>query len=219
MNIALVDSSPLVVLGLEHELKEKNLDINVVSISDNFQQLEHDLSHKKIDIVFLGILVADDKPFHSIKQVYQLKQRWPDIKFALYTDIKNVSVLRYFSYMQMDAILSSNDCLNNIIEISKGDFFYSHKYNREFMQNTIGHNSMSRMMTNNEIEVLDRISLGESVSEIAAQSQRSIKTISNHKRNAMSKLGVETDWELSLFVLSVLGKIPAYPEDSKFALS
>ncbi|HHL2560633.1 TPA: LuxR C-terminal-related transcriptional regulator [Yersinia enterocolitica] len=223
MNIALVDSSPLSVLGLEHGLKEKTLDINVVSISDNFQQLEHDLNHKNIDIVFLGVLVADDKPFHSIKQVYQLKKRWPDIKFVLYTDIKSISVLRYLSYMQMDAILSRSDCLNNlqnnIIEISKGEFFCSNNYHGELTKNTIERYSTSRMMTNNEIEVLDRISLGESVSEIAAQSQRSIKTVSNHKRNAMSKLGIETDWELYLFVLSVRGKIPVYPEDTKFALS
>ncbi|WP_174847842.1 response regulator transcription factor [Yersinia artesiana] len=223
MNIALVDSSPLAVLGLEHGLKEKNLDINVVSISDNFKQLEHDLSHKKIDIVFLGILVVDDKPFHSIKQVYQLKKRWPDIKFALYTDINSVSVLRYLSYMQMDAILSRSDCLNNlqnnIIEISKGEFFCNNNYNGELTKNTIGRNSTNRMMTNNEIEILDRVSLGESVSEIAVQSQRSIKTVSNHKRNAMSKLGIETDLELYLFVLSVLGKIPVYANERKFALS
>ncbi len=75
------------------------------------------------------------------------------------------------------------------------------------------------MMTNNEIEVLDRVSLGESVSEIAVQSQRSIKTVSNHKRNAMSKLGIETDSELHLFIMNVAGKIPIYSESNEFAPS
>ncbi|ELI7922747.1 response regulator transcription factor [Yersinia enterocolitica] len=223
MNIALVDSSPLAALGLEHELKEKTFDINVVSIADNFQQLEYDLNHKNIDIVFLGILVADDKPFHSIKQFYQLKKRWPTVKFVLYTDIKSISVLRYLSYMKMDAILSRSDCLNslqnNIIEISKGAFFYSNNHNGELTKNTLGLNSTNRVMTDNEIEVLDRVSLGESVSEIAVQSQRSIKTVSNHKRNAMSKLGIETDSELHLFIMNVVGNIPIYSESNEFAPS
>ncbi|WP_432323032.1 LuxR C-terminal-related transcriptional regulator [Yersinia enterocolitica] len=223
MNIALVDSSPLAVLGLEHGLKEKNFDINVVSLCDNFQQLENDLNHKEVDIVFIGVLVADDKPFHSIKQVYQLKKRWPDIKFALYTDIKSISVLRYMSYMHMDAILSRSDCLNNLnnnmIKISKGEFFCSNNYSRELAKNAIGRNSTNRVMTDNEIEVLDRVSLGESVSEIAVQSQRSIKTVSNHKRNAMSKLGIETDSELHLFIMNVVGKIPIYSESNEFCPS
>ncbi|EMJ3155021.1 response regulator transcription factor [Yersinia enterocolitica] len=223
MNIALVDRSPLAVLGLEHGLKEKTLDINIVSIAGNFQQLEYELNHKDIDIVFIGILVADDKPFHSIKQVYQLKIRWPDIKFVLYTDIKSISVLRYLSYMKMDAILSRSDCLNNlknnIIKISKGEFFCSNNYSGELTKSAIGRNSTNRMMTNNEIEVLDRVSLGESVSEIAVQSQRSIKTVSNHKRNAMSKLGIETDSELHLFIMNVAGKMPIYSESNEFAPS
>ncbi|CNJ22103.1 response regulator transcription factor [Yersinia mollaretii] len=223
LNVALIDSSPLAALGLEHGLDKVSFNINVVSTTDNFQQLENDLTHKKIDIVFLGLLVIDEQPFYSIKQVYRLKARWPDVKFVLYTEIKNKAVLQYLSYMQLDAILSRSDCLNdlqnNIIEIINKKFFCSNTCIGDLTQNAMSHRSVNRVMTHNEIEVLDRLSLGESVSEIAIQSQRSIKTVSNHKRNAMSKLGIKTDWELHLFIISVVGKIPIYTTDSKFSLA
>lgn len=223
LNIALIDNSPLAVLGLEHGLEETSFDINIVSVTNNFLQLENDLKNNKIDIVFLGILVVDEKPFYSIKQIYQFMRRWPDVKFVLYTDIKNKNVLQYLSYIQVDAILSRNDCLNNlqknIFEIVKNNFFCSNHCIEMLTKNTPGLNSTNRVMTNNEIEVLDKFSLGNSVSEIAAKSQRSIKTVSNHKRNAMSKLGIETDSELHLFIMSVVGKIPIYSENNEFAPS
>lgn len=50
-----------------------------------------------------------------------------------------------------------------------------------------------------ELEVIQRFTSGQGVSEIASSLNRSVKTVSTQKTSAMSKLGTRTDQELVEF--------------------
>lgn len=56
-------------------------------------------------------------------------------------------------------------------------------------------------LTDREFDVLRRLAAGASVTEIAAQLHLSVKTISTHKANAMSKLGLGNPSELVRYAM------------------
>ncbi|WP_146772933.1 response regulator transcription factor, partial [Pseudomonas aeruginosa] len=47
-----------------------------------------------------------------------------------------------------------------------------------------------------EVDILRRLARGDTVSEIAQRTMRSVSTISTHKKNAMVKIGLNSDAEL-----------------------
>jgi len=55
-------------------------------------------------------------------------------------------------------------------------------------------------LTDAELEILRNIALGLSVTQIAAKLLRSKKTVSTHKRRAMTKLGLADDLALALYL-------------------
>ncbi len=59
-----------------------------------------------------------------------------------------------------------------------------------------------------EIDILRRLARGDTVSEIAQRTMRSVSTISTHKKNAMVKIGLNSDAELiALGVLNWLHEL------------
>lgn len=57
-------------------------------------------------------------------------------------------------------------------------------------------NDSDNILTNNERVIIDYILGGFTISEVAAITSKSIKTISNQKRTACHKLGVRNDAQL-----------------------
>ena len=66
-----------------------------------------------------------------------------------------------------------------------------------------GKGSFFVVLSSKEAHVLHLIALGLSVSDIAEQDGRSVKTISAQKRSAMRKLKLRTDMELYEYIRHV----------------
>lgn len=141
----------------------------------------------------------------GLQLVRYLKRHYPNTKLLVVTMMSNPLILDSLYKMGADGVVLKAEDLSSLEKALESIFL-----NRRYTQNDPAQHIQRTPHTNKarnvslspkEIEVLRRFIEGKSPSEIALELNRSIKTISNQKRTAMTKLGVNNDQELISFCI------------------
>ncbi|XTZ40603.1 DNA-binding transcriptional activator BglJ [Salmonella enterica] len=112
-------------------------------------------------------------------------------RIVLAEDDREAQLVGHLSPSRMHGILSKSSALPVLLEQLTMLFGETRRIN----ENIINHwyVSQCRMLSPTEREILNYMTRGYSIAEIASQLDRNVKTIRAHKFNAMTKLGVTSD--------------------------
>lgn len=196
-SVIIIDEHPIVRMSIEVLLqKNKNIEIKLKS-GDSHEALDYIRNHP-IDLVILDIELPGTDGFSLLKRIKNLNS---DIKI-LFLSSKSES---FYAGRAMRAGANGfvskrkdlGDIYNAVEMLLSGYSFFPYE-TLSFINHQGSHRGAINDMplSNREVTVLRFLANGLSNKEIAQQLLLSNKTISAHKSNIYSKLGVQTIVEL-----------------------
>ncbi|QAU22918.1 response regulator transcription factor [Dyella sp. M7H15-1] len=215
MRIVIADSCPITRLGLRALLREQPGGHEVVADVASGHQLLDTLAAHPCDLCitdFFMPVVKDELEVGGLSLLRAMLKCVPLLPIVVWSGVKNTAVMRSMLSEGMRALVDKDshpaDITRAIQAIKVGRCFVSESL-REYLS-TVDH-PVTRMpvtpgpafiLSPCEAEILRCLADGWIISTIARHSGRSIKTISQHKHNAMRKLGLTSDYALFEYMLA-----------------
>jgi len=196
-SVIIMDEHPIVRMSIEVLLqKNKNIEIKLKS-GDCLETLDYIRNHP-VDLVILDIELPGTDGFSLLKRIKNLDEK---IK-VLFLSSKSESFYAGRAIRAgANGFVSKRKDLNDIynaVEMLLSGYSFFPSDTLSFINNSTnqrGHSS-DTPLSNREVTVLRYLANGLSNKEIAEQLLLSNKTISAHKSNIYTKLGVQTIVEL-----------------------
>lgn len=204
LRIILADDHPVVLMGMEMALS--NPAFSVVARAHNANELIEHLKSTPCDIVISDYSMPDCQFPDGLTLMGYLKRHYPNCPLMVITMLRNPSVLRALLDAGVDGLFDKRSSLGNlkqaVLNIIRGHRHACPAFKAilEAQPSPVAvSKGPSTKLSNRELEVVRLFVRGLSGRTIAAQLNRSEKTISRQKRTAMDKLGLEHDGGLMEF--------------------
>lgn len=205
MSVLLADDHPIVLMGVR-EIIERDPRFNVVGEAMNSSELISKVSQLSPDVIITDYNMPGDEQYgDGSRLVEYLRRHFPQPRVLILTVISNPQVLTWLYELGISGVISKNAGLEQILVAL--DAFYREGHYQHDSQNGIpiadDHGLSQRLsqLTVKEFEVLRLFASDMSVSDIAHNLNRSIKTISTLKISGMRKLDVDSDQALLILCI------------------
>ncbi|MBD8871683.1 response regulator transcription factor [Rhodanobacter sp. DHB23] len=201
MRIVICDDHPVVVMGVKAILQENGF--QVVGEAHGGQQLLDLLETLSCDLVVTDFsMPSDSHRDDGLPMLRRLREAWPELPVIVLTMINNTALLHGMLKLGVRGVVDktgmTTELLRAIRAVSAGRSFVSagtHGVNVQVPEVVDGSTAMAALSVR-EAEVARLYARGLSVTQIAGAVQRSVKTVSKQKNDAMRKLGLESNREL-----------------------
>lgn len=200
LRIILADDHPIVRSGVRM-LLEGSKDVAVVVDVGSTDELISALEQHPCDIVLTDFSMPGGRVADGLNMLGMIQRRWPSLPIIVLTMVSNTGVLSSILALGVRGLLNKADALTELTlavqAVSHDRSYVSTSIQRTLDETRTGgaataHPSLSKR----ETEVLRLFASGITVSEIAGQLNRSVKTISRQKMDAMTKLGLRSDLDI-----------------------
>ena len=197
--LIVLDAPNLYRIGLKTYLQKLLIKVKILEI-ETWQQLEQKLKTTSIDFLFVA---PENLNHQEMEKVIAIKQIQPSVKIIIMSqsvDSIQLAQNAFFSYLDLDAVISKNVSENVIFEMMRTISNNKKYYCLDFLQkNIIKHKTKN--LSARELEILKQIACGQDANEIAAKLYISIHTFRTHRKNIMKKTGIHSTSELILYAI------------------
>lgn len=203
-HIVLADDHAVVLAGLR-SLVLQSQKLTVTGMARTITELMELLRSVPCDVLVCDFAFYNDPMPDGMQLIRQLRRYYPHIMLIVLSSYDNVALVRELMGLGIKGFISKasheiNQLPEIIQRIHQGENYVDSQTSRALLNHIInndpkGHGCQAEL-SQREIEVVRLVVDGMSVTEIAAYLNRSLKTISGQKKNAMRKLGVHTDTAL-----------------------
>lgn len=193
IKLVLADNHRLFIDGLRNLLSGET-DMEIVDFAFDGKELLSLLTLLQPDIILLDINMPGLDGFETSKRI---KTSFPDIRIILLTSYDNELFFKKAKDIGVNGYLLK-DCnkeeLLKCIRIvhSNGDVFYlQDDETKRSVSNEIDENFINQFrITNREVEITELLKDGLTNYQVADKLSISVHTVETHRKNVMSKLGV-----------------------------
>jgi len=198
-HIVLADDHPIVSSGVR-ALLEQNPGFRVVAEATSPDELLRVLDSTPCQLVVTDFNMPGEQAADGLSLLQLLGRRWPDLNIVVLTQLANPGVLNNIARLgNVRGVVSKSDAMKELptaVTAATAGRSYLSASVRKQVELTQGESADSTTtLSKREAEVMRLFALGHTVSEIARQLNRSVKTVSSQKVEAMRKLGVKSDLE------------------------
>ncbi|EIU1683018.1 response regulator transcription factor [Pseudomonas aeruginosa] len=190
--LVIADSFPVMQWALQRYLSEEcgRQVLAVVGDSDSLVERLADLPPESILITELGL--PGQRSRDGIHLVEWLTRHCPRMKVMVYSVFSAPLLAKAVLRSGASAYISKRSPLETLkaaLEcMALGQTFLDPGLHPQ--------RHTGKPLSPTEVDILRRLARGDTVSEIAQRTMRSVSTISTHKKNAMVKIGLNSDAEL-----------------------
>ena len=190
--LVIADSFPVMQWALQRYLSEEcgRQVLAVVGDSDSLVERLADLPPESILITELGL--PGQRSRDGIHLVEWLTRHCPQMKVMVYSVFSAPLLAKAVLRSGASAYISKHSPLETLkaaLEcMALGQTFLDPGLHPQ--------RHTGKPLSPTEVDILRRLARGDTVSEIAQRTMRSVSTISTHKKNAMVKIGLNSDAEL-----------------------
>lgn len=190
--LVIADSFPVMQWALQRYLSEEcgRQVLAVVGDSDSLVERLADLPPESILITELGL--PGQRSRDGIHLVEWLTRHCPQMKVMVYSVFSAPLLAKAVLRSGASAYISKRSPLETLkaaLEcMARGQTFLDPGLHPQ--------RHTGKPLSPTEVDILRRLARGDTVSEIAQRTMRSVSTISTHKKNAMVKIGLNSDAEL-----------------------
>ncbi|WP_130620466.1 response regulator transcription factor [Dyella amyloliquefaciens] len=200
LRIILADDHPIVRSGVRTLLESQAQAAVVADVSSPAELVEAIHAHA-CDIVLTDFSMPGGQVADGLHMLGLIHRRWPTLPVIVLTMVNNAGVLNSILATGVRGLLGKSDALTELTlavqAVSHGRDYLSAGIRKALDMARSGSNlSMQPVLSKRETEVLRLFASGFTVSEIASQLSRSVKTISRQKMDAMAKLGLKSDLDV-----------------------
>jgi len=198
-HIVLADDHPIVSSGVR-ALLEQSPGLRVVAEATSPDELLRVLDSTACQLVVTDFNMPGEQAADGLSLLQLIGRRWPDLPIVVLTQLANPGVLNNIARLgNVRGVVSKSDAMKELptaVTAATAGRSYLSSAVRKQIESAQGESADSTTtLSKREAEVMRLFALGHTVSEIARQLNRSVKTVSSQKVEAMRKLGVKSDLE------------------------
>lgn len=205
IRIIIADDHRVFIEGMKALLKEIP-DLDVVGDAENGEQLVAVVEALQPDVVLTDIQMPVKDGVEATREIHK---RFPDIKVVALTMLNETLYIK--KMLEAGAAgyvlktISKEELITVIHKVKAGEKQFSAEATAQlinhFSDNKPAHSSPVDMLTKREKEILGFIAQGLTDKEIAERVYLSPLTITTHRKNILSKLGLKNKVELARFAM------------------
>ncbi len=182
-------------------LLESSSNVAVIADVGSPDELIRALERQSCDLVLTDFSMPGGQVADGLNMLGLIERRWPTLPIIVLTMVSNAGVLSSILATGVRGLLNKSDALTELAlavqAVSHDRYYVSTSIQRALDTTSSGAAAAARpMLSKRETEVLRLFASGITVSDIATQLNRSVKTISRQKTDAMSKLGLRSDLDI-----------------------
>lgn len=208
MRIVTADDHEVVRIGLRTLLQQGSEGYEVVGEAANGRELLGVLARTVCDLVIVDFLMQNDSaPLDGVVLLRELRRRYPKLRILVLTMLRNPAIVRTMYQEGVDAVVEKGGMAGELMialrTVRAGRSYVPRHFQErladglDFVTDKRADRSDTKpILSAREAEVVRMFVQGHSLTDIAATTHRSIKTISRQKRNAMVKLSIDNDSQL-----------------------
>lgn len=203
----LADDHPFVLLGVHATLAAQR-GFLVVGEANSPSSLIELLETTPCDVLVTDLTMPGDPtvPDDGLRLIRRIRQRWPELRIVVLTSLTNAAILRSIMSDGVVGMLNKIESMDELAIAIRSAGTGRSYVSKSILQTLsaasgepIGMSPM-RHLSPRQAEVIGMFVRGKSISEIARDLDRDVRTVSRQKRDAMAKLGVSNDPGLFAFV-------------------
>ncbi|PCE27087.1 hypothetical protein BWP39_09890 [Paraburkholderia acidicola] len=207
IDVVIADDHPVLVFGVR-TLLENAPGIRVVATAVDIAGLLTILDNQPCDVLVCDFTFADEGAQDGMHLIAHLLRTYPRMKIVLLTAHEDLMLIRHVLTMGVAGFIGKSKAKLESLPVAVHKVYSGGIYLAPEIKTLLaeagnagggGTSTDERAtLTKREFDVVHKLLKGMSVSEIARETGRSIKTISSQKMSAMQKLGARNDAELAI---------------------
>ena len=201
LRIILADDHPVVLTGIEMLLSGPAF--SIIAKAQNADELIHHLERTPCDLVISDYSMPYGHFPDGLALMSYLKRHFAESPLIVITMLRNPSLLQALLNTGVNGLFDKRSPLSGlkraVLNAINGRQYLCPAFARILEAHSVGTGGPSISLSEREVEVVRLFVQGLSGRQIAAQLNRSEKTISRQKRTAMDKLGLGHDGGLVEF--------------------
>lgn len=204
MRILIVDDHAIVRAGMKQILAESGQPFEVVEAGDAAGALQV-LRDEPPDLMLLDVALPGKNGIDLLKQIKQEWRKLPVLVLSMYPeDQYAVRALRAGASGYMTKESAPDELLTAIKRVVAGGRFINPAVAEMLALelDNVSDKPLHATLSDREYEVLCRIASGKTVSEIAAELNLSVKTISTYRVRILEKMKLKHNAELTHYAIS-----------------
>ncbi|WP_414447509.1 LuxR C-terminal-related transcriptional regulator [Burkholderia sp. 22PA0099] len=207
IRVMAADAHPITLIGIK-SLLDTCIDIELIALVNSADQLVTALDEIACDVLIFDYQLGEEEGIEGLSLIEQLRAAHPRLKILVTSSREHYEIIaRALEHGGVDGFLykggSEFSRLADIVRKLAGDGTHfdivMQRYLLERYESVFDSRARASVqcLSTRELEVVRMWSEGLTIKQIAHSTHRSHKTISAQKRNAMRKLGVSNEIELS----------------------
>ncbi|RUL75226.1 response regulator transcription factor [Dyella choica] len=202
--IVIADDHPVVMLGIRALLKERS-GMQVVGEASNGGELLAVLASEPCDLLITDFSMPyEDGSGDGLPLLRRVRREHPRLPIIVLTMVHNAALTRGMLAAEVNGLVAKV-AMTKELQLAIGAVMNGRTYICESMrEHVIDWSAQERpegaadpvVLSQREAEVVRLYSQGLSVTQIAEQLHRSVKTVSQQKNDAMRKLGITSNTQL-----------------------
>ncbi|MBW3811399.1 response regulator [Aeromonas hydrophila] len=197
LSIIIADDHPIILTGIRNLIEISKLQCNIVAEAYQASELLEILKKHHCDILVTDFSMPGDKHPDGLAMIQRLRRDYPTLPIIILTQIQNIGILQTLIQLGVSGILLKKAVVGELSEaiqkVSSGHCYISPLVATLLAEAGAYSHSPLAQLTPRESEVVRLLSSGMSVTKVAEYLNRSVKTISTQKNNAMQRLGLKSD--------------------------
>ena len=198
--IILADDHPIILTGVRSLMAEMQPSCDIVAEANNVSELWRTLEQHECDLLITDFSMPNDDNVDGMAMIKQLRRKYPNLPIIVLTQVHNLGVLQALLQIGIQGLLLKKSVIAELEKTVKKVLLGS-VYIGETVRELLNEQGINQYVTPvelslKELEVVRLLANGMSVTQVASNLHRSVKTISTQKTNAMQKLGLKSDSEL-----------------------
>lgn len=208
IRVALADDHPLVLAAVTELLNKSRKYQVVAAVTSASALIQHLSNGSRTDVVITDYIMERNDTFgDGIRLMTYLTRNFAQVQVVVLTMMSNPMIVAALYDIGIRSVLlkrhDMSELLTALDNVCLGRIHHppSLTYNEEHSGNLRSMSAGINSLTPKEYEVLRHFVRGESMTQIAINLKRSVKTISTQKISAIRKLNLDSDQALIAFCL------------------
>ena len=208
MRVVIADDHPVVLAGVRMLLESQCADCQLVGEVHSGVALLALLANQSCDLVITDFsMPVEGESVDGLGMIGQLRERYPRLAIMVLTMSHNPALIKGMLKTGAHAVVEKTSMIKELMSaiqmvrtgrsyVSEGLRLRLAEAHAKLSTQDVHEDSSSPLLSMREVEIMRMFTRGMTVTEIAKATSRSVKTISQQKRDAMRKLCIDSDSQL-----------------------
>jgi two-component system capsular synthesis response regulator RcsB len=204
MRVVIADDHPIVLMGIRIALQAQCNRFEIVGEAANGMELIDLLALTPCDLVITDFVMTDaSNGYDGLILLDALRSSHPKLPIIVLSMLNNPALVQGMLAAGvrgvMDKLSMTRELMLAVTAVASGRIYLSEHTRRQLFEYSA---KDAKMLSAREAEVVRLFAQGLTVTDIASRTGRSVRTISQQKRDAMRKLGLPGDKQLHEYARS-----------------